>query len=72
MRRKKSNLENVLRKAMKNSGLSTHELSDISGVTQPVICRFINGTRSINIKSVSKLAEALDLELKPKSRRKGR
>jgi len=55
---------------MKDSGLSTHELAKIADVTQPVICRFLNGTRGINLTTAAKLAEAMGLELKPTKRQK--
>ncbi len=66
MSRREPNLENTLRDALKNSGLSTYKLEDLSGVPQAVIYRFISGQRSVTLPTASKLAHAMGLGLRPK------
>lgn len=72
MRTKAYYLERLLQEALKESKLNTHELADISGVSQAIIWRFLNGERSITLPTASKLIESLDLEItfKPKRKRK--
>ena len=70
MSKSKPNLENTLRDALKNSGLSTYKLEDLTGVPQAVIYRFISGQRSITLPTASRIAEAMGLELTPKKRQK--
>lgn len=65
MATKRTYLEGQLRAAIAKSGLSVYRLAKDSGVSQPVLCRFVNGQRDITLTTASKLAEALGLELKP-------
>jgi plasmid maintenance system antidote protein VapI len=59
-------LETVIRSTMESSGMNTYELAEISGVAQAVIWRFLNRQRGINLTTASRIAVALDLELRPK------
>ena len=61
-------LENQIRVAIRRSGLSVYRLAKDSGVSQPVLCRFVNGTRGINLTTASKLVEILGLELVPRKK----
>jgi plasmid maintenance system antidote protein VapI len=70
MREKQELLEDRLRRAILECGLSANKLATLSGVAQPVLTRFINGTRGITLATAGKVAEALGLELVAK--RKGR
>ena len=70
MSQKQTDLEKILRDALKNSGLSTYQLEALTGVPQAVIYRFIKGKRSITLATASKIVEALNLELKPKKSKK--
>ena len=65
-----TNLEQQLRSAVKDSGLTIYRLAKDSGVSQPVLSRFLNGKRGITLATAAKLANALGLELRPK--KKGR
>jgi len=65
-------LEKLLLEALDKSGLNAHELAELSGVSQSILWRFINGERSITLPTASKLIEALELEvtIKPKGKKK--
>ncbi|MHC4133227.1 MAG: helix-turn-helix domain-containing protein [Planctomycetota bacterium] len=67
---KRKGIEYQLRKAIKNSGMSRNQLSIKSGVDPAQLCYFMQGKRSLTLKSAEKIADALGLELKPK--KKGR
>ncbi len=70
MNAKYENLEQRFRRAIVESGMSATKLAAVSGVAQPILTRFINGTRGITLASASKVVEVLNFELAPK--RKGR
>ena len=63
MRKKETYLEKQIREAFKNSGMTIYRLAKDSGVSQPVVSRFVNEKRGITLATASKLAEALNLEL---------
>lgn len=63
-------MENQIRAAINNSGLSINRLAKDCGVSQPVLCRFVNGQRGITLATASKLAETLGFELVPKKRKR--
>ena len=65
-----NNLEDQLRMAIADSGYSANELARASGVAQPVLTRFINGSRGMTLSTASRVARVLGLELVAK--RKGR
>jgi len=69
MKRRGTYLENQIRAAIKNSGLSINRLAKDSDVSQPVLCRFVNGQRGITLATASKLVEILGLELVHKKRK---
>ncbi len=56
-------LEKQIRMAIKKSGYSIYKLAKESGVSQPVLCRFMNGKRGITLATASKLADTLGLKL---------
>lgn len=62
-------LEEQLKTAIAKSGLSVYRLAKDSGVSQPVLCRFVNGQRGITLATASKLVETLGLELVEKKRK---
>jgi ribosome-binding protein aMBF1 (putative translation factor) len=67
---KKTDFAKEFREALKASRMSRFELSNRSGVAYSVIHRFFGGERDLTLRTASKLADVLGLELKPK--RKGR
>ena len=70
MATKQTYLEEQIKTAIAKSGLSVYRLAKDSGVSQPVLCRFVNDQRGITLATASKLAKALDLELVVKRKRK--
>jgi len=53
--------------------MSRYALWKLSGVTEAVLSRFVNRSRTIRLDTAAKLAEVLGLELTPKRRaRKGK
>lgn len=69
MSKKESYLENTLRKAILDSDMNTMQLEKASGVSQSIISRFLNQERGITFSTASKIAYALDLELKPRGKK---
>src|SRR5258707_1277503 len=63
-------INEVLRAAIIDSGESYYSLWKKSGVSQENISRFANGERDIRLETAAKLAEALGLELVPRSGKK--
>jgi plasmid maintenance system antidote protein VapI len=52
--------------------MTIYRLAKDSGVSQPVVSRFVNAKRGVTLATASKLAETLGLELTPKKRRKAK
>lgn len=63
---KPADLENVLRMAVKVSGLTRYSVAKKAGVDVAVLLRFMSGQRTITLETAGKLAAFLDLELRPK------
>ena len=72
MKNRETYLEKQLRAAIIKSGLSVYKLAKDSGVSQPVLSRFMNRKRGITLATASKLAETLGLELVSKKSKKKR
>jgi len=66
--RKNKRIDGQLRDAIRNCGKTRYRLWKLSGVRQEQIARFLKG-HSIGIAQAAKLAEVLDLELKPKDQK---
>jgi plasmid maintenance system antidote protein VapI len=58
-------IDQQLRQAILDSGLSAYRLQRTAGVATPVITRFLAGQRDLHLKTAAKLARALGLELRP-------
>lgn len=57
-----------LRAAIAESGLSHYRLAKETGVSQPIITRFVNGTRSISLETADRIAAYFGMVLSvPKS-----
>ena len=66
MSKKKSSrvpLPEALRKAIVDSGKTSYELREETGVNHGVILRFLSGERDIRLGTAEKLAAALGLSL---------
>ena len=59
---------------MSELGVTQLRLAELSGILQPRISDYLTGKRDVTGESLRKLLEALDLEIRPVSRRskKGR
>lgn len=68
MKRRETYLEKQIMAAIDKSGLSVYRLAKDSGVSQPVLCRFVNRQRGITLATASKLVETLGLELVPRKK----
>jgi predicted transcriptional regulator len=60
-----------LRTAVKKSGVSRYRLAKRAGVADSVLSRFVHGA-GLRTDSIDRIVDALDLELKPRPRRKGK
>ncbi|MHC4639401.1 MAG: helix-turn-helix domain-containing protein [Planctomycetota bacterium] len=65
MGKKVKGIEAQLREAIMQSGMSRNQLSIKSGVDPAQLCYFVQGKRSLTLKSAEKIANVLGLELKP-------
>jgi len=64
------NIEEQLRDAARRSGLSMLQLAERSGLRYGSVHRFMARGRSLSLTSAVKLAELLQLELRPVRRRR--
>ena len=71
MARKRPDIEEELRQAIINSGISRYRLSKLTGVNDAVLCNFVNRKRSVTMTTAAKLAKELGLSLRP-DKKKGR
>lgn len=63
------NIEQRLRRAVLESGLSRYQIAKISGVSEAQLSFFVNGKRSLTLPVAARLAEVLGLELRPIKRK---
>lgn len=64
-------LADVVRAAIRRSGITSLDLSRATGVPQPTITRFLRG-RDMRLSRAQKLCDYFGLELKPRSRKRKR
>jgi hypothetical protein len=62
----KRTFADVIRRAEEDSGRTPYAIALESGVSQPVLSRFLRGERGLNLDTAEKLCRALGLELRPK------
>jgi plasmid maintenance system antidote protein VapI len=60
---KRRPLQDVLKEGIHRSGKTLYRLARESGVSQPIIYRFVSGERDIRLETADKLAAALGLKL---------
>jgi plasmid maintenance system antidote protein VapI len=58
-----ADLEEQLRDALVQTGLSMNELARRSGVSQPILSRFVRGDRSLTLPVAARLCSMLGLRL---------
>jgi hypothetical protein len=61
----RGSLTDVLRDAIRTSGRRAYAVSQVSGVAQPILSRFLRGERGITLETADKLCKTLRLELRP-------
>ncbi|MCC7291440.1 MAG: helix-turn-helix transcriptional regulator [Phycisphaerales bacterium] len=66
------NLIGSLKTAARKSGMSMNEISRRTGLAYQIVHGFLKGERDIAISSAVKLADVLDLELRPKATKGGK
>ncbi|MDH4201531.1 MAG: helix-turn-helix domain-containing protein [Phycisphaerae bacterium] len=71
MAKEQYHLEQQMREAIRRSGMSCYQISKAAGVSEAQLSLFMNGKRSLTLKSASKIAKVLNLELKPTGRKRG-
>jgi hypothetical protein len=59
-----------LRQAVRDSELTRYAISVRTGIDQGTLCRFIRGERGMSLDSVDKLMECLELEIRPRRRKR--
>jgi hypothetical protein len=59
-----------LRRAVRESELTRYAISVRTGIDQGTLCRFIRGERGMSLDSVDKLMECLELEIRPRRRKR--
>ena len=60
----------VLRRAIRDSGLTHYRIGKDAGVSPTILDRFMAGTRGLNLETASKIGMAIGLELAPKAKGK--
>ena len=60
---KRQRLQDVIKAGIRRSGKTLYRLAQESGVSQPIIYRFISGERDIRLETADKLAAVLGLKL---------
>lgn len=63
MPKKTETIVDQLKHAIENSGQTPYRIAKESGVSSPVLTRFLNGDRDIRLETAALLASYLGLEL---------
>lgn len=63
MAKKTPTISEQLLQAIEDCDLSVQAIARGSEIAQPILCRFANGTRSINIETANKLARFFEMRL---------
>lgn len=65
-----STLTEVLRSTMADCGMTRYQLSQMTGINQSALGRFLHGERDLQLATADLLAEALGLELVAKRKQR--
>ena len=68
-KRKRKSLADELRAAIDDSGLTQYRIAKDTGISQPVINRFVNREREVSLETADKLLRYLGIELRRGKRR---
>ncbi len=69
-RKRRVDLGEQLRRAIKDSGLTPYRIAADAGVDRAAMTRFVNGDRGLTLDTASRITEYLGLELRPARKRK--
>jgi ribosome-binding protein aMBF1 (putative translation factor) len=69
---KKMDIEEQFRQAIRQAGMNRHRLAKVAGVSEAVLSLFNSGQRSMTLRTASRLAKTLGLELRPKTAKRAR
>ena len=61
-----------LKAAIAESGMTRYKLAQASDVEESALSRFVHGKRSLSLEAASRLADVLNLELRPRRMRKAK
>jgi transcriptional regulator with XRE-family HTH domain len=64
-RRSRLSLADTIKEAVAATGKSVNAVASESGVSQPILQRFLAGTRGITLETAERLCAYLKLELRP-------
>jgi hypothetical protein len=65
-----STFSELLQEAIRQSGTSRYAIARETGLSQALLCRFLQGTRGLSLGTIDKLMDALELEIVIRPRRK--
>jgi hypothetical protein len=63
-------LSAILQRSIRESDLTRYAISVRSGVDQATLSRFVTGKGGLNLDSVDRLVDVLDLEIRPRRRKR--
>jgi transcriptional regulator with XRE-family HTH domain len=58
-----------LRRAIRDCGETRYSLAQRTGIAQSTMSRFATGNRGLSMEAIDRLFDALDLEIKPRTRK---
>jgi transcriptional regulator with XRE-family HTH domain len=69
-----ASIANELRRAIKRSGMTRYRVAQLSGISEAVLSRFVNGQTDLTMENADKLCAALGLRvaLEPKGKRRSK
>ncbi|MGO8691875.1 MAG: helix-turn-helix domain-containing protein [Thermoguttaceae bacterium] len=70
MSKTKPTMTDVLKTAIEESGVSRYRISQDTGLTEPSLCRFMQGVATLRLDKADVLADYLGLELVKKRKAK--
>jgi transcriptional regulator with XRE-family HTH domain len=62
----------TVRSAIEASGLSGYALGQLAGVSRSVVCNFLDGSRSLTLETLDKIAPHIGLKVSYPARNKSR
>ena len=63
MKKRRLRLSEQIRRSVKNCDLTRYRISKMTGIGESTLSRFVSGERGIPMKTLDRLADALDLNI---------